>query len=164
MTAGRPCKVCAHPNRVDIDASLIAGAALTGIAANYGMSPQSLLRHRDRHIPTEAQQKAAQAVAAGESLHGAGLMLKAAALLQTAETILEDAMTSGQPETALRAIREAGRMVELCAKLTGDLDASTTINLTLAPQWVTLQTTILQALAPHPEARSAVVAALERVQ
>lgn len=109
-------------------------------------------------------QAGVEAVAAEEALHGAALLTRASGLLKTAETILADAMASGQPETALKAIREAGRMVELCAKLTGDLDEGTTINLTLAPQWITLQTTIITALAPHPEARHAVVAALGRVQ
>lgn len=106
----------------------------------------------------------AQAVAADEALHGAALLSKAASLLRTAETILGAAITGRDPTTALKAIREAGRMVELCAKLTGDLDESTTVNLVIAPQWITLQSTILMALAPHPEARSAVVAALGRVQ
>ena len=69
----------------------------------------------------------AQAVAADEALHGEALLSKAASLLRTAETILGAAITGRDPATALKAIREAGRMVELCAKLTGDLDESTTV-------------------------------------
>ena len=61
-------------------------------------------------------------------------------------------------------VREAARCLELMAKLTGDIDSSATVNLTLAPQWITLQTTILAALAQHPTARQAVVAALEGVR
>ena len=164
MATGRPCSVCTHDQRDAIDRALVSGVQPVAVSKQFDIGKQALLRHRAAHIPTPDMHAGAQAVAADEALHGAALLSKAASLLRTAETILGDAITDRDPATALKAIREAGRMVELCAKLTGDLDESTTVNLVLAPQWITLQSTILLALAPHPEARSAVVAALGRVQ
>ncbi len=49
------------------------------------------------------------------------------------------------------------------AKLSGDLDAGTTLNLTVAPAFITVQAAILTALDPFPDARRAVVRALEGV-
>lgn len=162
--AGRPCTICGHRDRAEIDRQIVAGASLPAISSNFGVTTKSLTRHRDNHVPTAAMQRGLQAVAAGEALHGAALLGKASSLLRTAEAIMSAALADQDHRTALQAIREAGRMVEICAKLTGDIDPSTTINLTLAPQWVTIQTTILAALAPHPVARQAVVAALEGVR
>jgi hypothetical protein len=46
------CTVCGHKKRRQIEAALAAGTSLRAICrANGGLSPQSLMRHRDRHVP-----------------------------------------------------------------------------------------------------------------
>lgn len=162
---GRPCTVCTHPDRAQIDGALITRAfSLRSLAARFGVSAKALERHRVGHVPTEAVRAGAQAVAADEGLRGGALMAKASNLLKTAEMLLSDAMMKDQPQTALRAIREAGRMVELCAKLSGDIEAGATVNVLVAPAFVTIRQTMLVALAGFPDARAAVVRALEGVQ
>ena len=51
-------------------------------------------------------------------------------------------------------------MIELLAKLTGELDDKPEVNIVLSPQWLTIRGAILEALEPFPEARVAVGARL----
>ncbi len=46
------------------------------------------------------------------------------------------------------------------ARLLGELQDGTTVNLLVLPAWQELRTTILMALVPYPEARAAVAMAL----
>ncbi len=45
---GKPCTVCAHPDRSAIDAALEAGHPLRRIAAAHGVSKTALHRHHHR--------------------------------------------------------------------------------------------------------------------
>lgn len=165
MATGRPCNVCTHAERAEIDRALIARTdTLPALSARFGVSVKSLDRHRNAHVPTPAMQEGAQAVVAAEAGLGAGLAQDACSLKNKALDLLRQAEEAGDLKTALMGVREAARCLELVAKLTGDLDASPTVNLVLAPQFISIQTAILAALAPHPEARRAVVAALETVR
>src|SRR3990167_1626885 len=44
---GRQCTICAHRKRADIDSALVAGAAITRLAADFGLAESSVRRHRD---------------------------------------------------------------------------------------------------------------------
>lgn len=60
-------------------------------------------------------------------------------------------------------LKTAGRLqpqIELLAKLLGELDDRPVVNITLSAEWVQIRTVLLEALTPHPEARSAVAGAL----
>lgn len=70
--------------------------------------------------------------------------------------ILERAEASGKLGTAVMAIGEARRNLELLAKLLGQLDERPTVNLLLAPEWLTVRAALLLALQPFPEARASV--------
>jgi hypothetical protein len=76
--------------------------------------------------------------------------------------ILERAEKAGELRTALSAIREVRGNLELLAKLLGELRENPTVNLVVAPQWLTLRATILQVLEPYPDARNALCVALAR--
>jgi hypothetical protein len=58
------------------------------------------------------------------------------------------------------AIREARGNLELLAKLTQQLDTRPTLNLLVAPEWLTVRAVLLEALAAYPEARAAVAGRL----
>lgn len=47
--AGRPCAVCRHTNRSEIERALESGEALRAVAARFGISSSSLHRHVHRH-------------------------------------------------------------------------------------------------------------------
>lgn len=74
--------------------------------------------------------------------------------------VLRTAESSGDLVLALRAIREARANVELLAKISGDLQDRTEVNVYASTQWIELQGRVVAALAPHPQAQIAVAEAL----
>ena len=163
MPAGRPCKVCRHPERDAIDRALVAGADVASVSRNFAVSDDALTRHRDNHIPTPEMQAGAVARAAADADHGGSLLSQVAGLRTDALRLLGKAEAAGDLRTALAGIREARECIETLAKLTGQIDAGTTVNVSVEAQILPVQVAILAALVPYPEARAAVVAALEHV-
>ena len=154
----RRCTVCAHPEREAIDAALVAGSdSLRTIAARFGVSKSSLIRHRDKHLPetlTKAQD--AQEVARADDP-----LAQLGGLRAEAHRIKGKAEKATDYRTALAGIRELVRIVELMAKVRGELAQEGTVSIVLAPEWLVLRGTILRSLAPYPDARLAVARALE---
>lgn len=161
---GRPCTICNHPERDQIDRAIVNGDNFTVLSSNFGLTRQALIRHREKHIPHPAANAAAVAIAEAETLRGATLADTASNLLGKALDLLHQAEQAGELRTALAGVREAGRCLELVAKLRGELSEGVTVNLIAAPQFLMVQSVILAALAPYPEARLAVAAALEGVR
>jgi hypothetical protein len=62
--------------------------------------------------------------------------------------------------TTLAGIRELTRIVELMAKLRGDLN-NQPVNIILNPQWVELRTRIVSTLEEFPEAKARLAEVLE---
>ena len=153
----RKCTVCAHPEREAIDAALVAGDSYRRIAAQFALSATSLRRHKKNHLP----EALARAQDAHEVAQADDLLAQVRELQERALAILTKAERSGELRVALTAIREARGCIELLGKLAGELQQEGTVNIVLAPEWLALRTTILAALAPHPDARLAVARALE---
>jgi len=81
-----------------------------------------------------------------------------------AMVILTKAETANDWRISLSAIREAKNLVELLARLMGELDDRPQINVLISPEWAEVRAVMLQALAPYPEARQALAAALSQMQ
>lgn len=160
----RTCTICSHPERDAIDAALLAGEACTQIAARYSTNEQkigrmALQRHKADHIPAAmAEAHGAAAVASADTL-----LDQVRDLQRKTLKLLAQAERAGDLRTAVSAIGQARGNLELLAKLLGELQAQPTINLLLAPEWVTVRGVLLVALAPYPEARAAVAAELARI-
>jgi hypothetical protein len=153
------CSICTHPNRTAIDAALLESRSYRDIAGQYNVSKSALERHRPHITPALAKAKEAREVADADSL-----LEQVRTLQAEASSVLDSAKESGDLQTALKAIAQARACIELLAKLTGELAAQPTINLTINPVWIETRTVILQALSGHPGARADVVTALEAVQ
>ncbi len=152
----RTCTICAHAEREAIDAALVAGEPFRNIAERSGTSPPALFRHRADHIPPAL----AQATEAAEVARADTLLGQLAELRADARRIGGKAEDAGDLKTALSGIRELVRIVELTAKLVGELDDRPVVNVLVAPEWLLVRATLLDALRPHPEARQAVAARL----
>jgi hypothetical protein len=46
----RPCTICPHPARTEIDRGLIRGEPIRRMAAVHGLGEGALRRHRDTHL------------------------------------------------------------------------------------------------------------------
>jgi hypothetical protein len=155
---GRSCSICTHPNRVEIDEAIAAGTGFRSIARSFrGISADSIGRHAVSHLPI-AVIAAAEIV---ETERAFDLIGKVHRYITHAESILADAESTGKPTLALAALDRALTCVGVLAKLTGEIDDRTTVNvLAASPEFVQLQTAILTALRPFPDALEAVKSAL----
>lgn len=155
----RKCTICEHPQVEEINKALLDGNALRNIAKQYSVSATSLYRHK-QHIPTTlAKAQEAQEVAKADTLLDQVIELRDKAL-----DILTKAEQAGDLKTALQGIKEARGCLELLAKLQGELQEGTTINILVNPQWIELRTLILKALEPYPEARLRLAQALKEAE
>lgn len=150
------CTVCAHEARDAINEALVSGTRQCELVARYGLSKHAISRHSLHHIPAKLA-KAREAMEVAEADNLLGLVLEHQA---TARRIAKDAEATGEKRTVLLAVRELLRIVELQAKLAGQLSDGPTVNVVLAPQWLEVRNAMLVALSPYPEARTAVAARL----
>ncbi len=158
---GRPCTVCAHPSRAIIDKLLVEGSANRAIARQFGVDKDAVWRHHGRHLP----QTLVKAHAASEIARADGLLARMEQLYARAEQVyIEATQQTGYRAwtTQLQSIREARETVEILAKLTGELREQAQINVFVTSEWHVVVQQIRDALAPWPEARDAVAAALRR--
>lgn len=153
------CTVCNHEQRADIDAALAGGTSDAEIGRRFGPSKDAVRRHRLAHLSAalKAVQQdretagAARAVDRIEDLYG------------KASRVLDAAEAEGKASLSLAAIKELRGLVELLAKLTGELDERPTVqvlNVAASPEWDALRGVVLGALRAYPEAGRAVALAL----
>ena len=157
------CKVCAHPERPQIDAAIASGMNNSAAATQWGLSRDSVRRHRDAHLSL-----ALAAVASQRETAGATKAVDRAEVLYTkAQAILDAAQEEGKAGLSLAALRELRGIVELLARLTGELDERPTVqvlNVTGSPEWAQVRNVLLGALAGFPEAHGSVAAALRELE
>ena len=139
---------------------LIAGVPLRTIADRFAVSKTALIRHKDAHLPPSLlKAKEAREVARADDLLSQVRDLQSRAL-----AILESAEASGEHRTALAAIAEARRNLELLGKLAGELDERPVVNVLISAEWIAIRTVLLEALMPHPQASTAVAERLVELE
>lgn len=116
-TAGR-CSVCRHPDRRALEQAHVSGATLRELAKRYGKDKSTIHKHVSEHMP-RAVREAAQAVE--ERSHGDGILGELLALRDEARRLQGLAEGKGDVRTALTAIRELVRLVELKARVMGEI-------------------------------------------
>jgi hypothetical protein len=156
---GRRCTVCVHPEVETINRMLVEGETYQTISNRFGISNQAVGRHARNHLP-KAMLKAEEVK---EVVAADNLLAEVEDLKRQAQVIKDRAEKAGDLRTALQGIRELVRIVELLAKLRGELDERPTVNVLLSPQWVLIRTTLMDALRPFPDARAAAARALLEV-
>jgi len=157
----RPCTICVRPDREQIDKDLVGGVPLRTIAkARKGITAGSLSRHRQRHVSPALAALVAAEVADD---HSRSLVEILAGHLSTVDRLLRTAEAQGSLQTALQAVREARGLIELTARMTGELDErpqTLVVNMRSTPQFRETRKIIMSALVKHPAALADVTAAL----
>ena len=153
----RSCTICEHPEREAIDRALVGETSNLSVSSLFGVSESAVRRHKANHLPAKlVMAEKAAAVAQADNLLAEVRDLQARTL-----AILEAAEETRQHRTALAAIREARSNLELLAKLLGELDDRPQVNILISAEWLELRAVIVGALDAHPDARGAVLRALE---
>jgi hypothetical protein len=170
---------CRHPERGRIDFLLATGgASLMALGVKFGLSKDSLHRHKRDHI--SAEYTAAVRLGPLQDLeelralcakHGTGIIDAMQAINAGVTSRWLVALESGSDDMLVSLTGQIRKNLELMAKLTQELmpqSTSTTtivnnsISLYEAPQYVETIAAVSLALRPYPEARKAVVAALRQ--
>ena len=152
----RHCTICDRDDRHAIDQALVGGEALRNISQRCSVSITALFRHHHSHLPQHLR----HAHAVHEVSQADQLLAKVVGLETDAKRLQGLAEDAGDLKTALQAVRELVRIIELQARLIGELDDSPTVNVLVMPEWHALRGALFQALAPYPDARAAVATAL----
>lgn len=154
----QPCSICTHPDRTAIDDAIVSGTPGRRVAITYGLGKDAPRRHRAHITPALLavleQRKLAGPTAAVDRLED--LHRRASALLDVAES-------KGDVRNAAAVIGQLRGIVELLAKLTGELDERPQVqilNVSTSAEWLQIQQLLTVALTPYPEAAQAVASSL----
>lgn len=159
MSGAHNCKTCAHPKRDQIEQAMVAGWNNGRISREFGVSVYSLNRHRHNHL-TPAIRKALET---RNERAGDAAADRLEELYRKGRRLLEKADKQDNIGHALAAIRELRGIVELLARMTGELDERPQVNvvsLAASPEWQATLQRIVTALHPYPDASQAVAQAL----
>lgn len=159
----RACTVCDHPDRVALDAGLVAGRSYRDVARQWSLSKDSVARHHRAHVSPALVRVVERKEAHRAERGPAAALARLEDLYQRAVRVLERAEAAGQTAQVLGAVREARGLVEVIAKITGELREApaVAVNVLAAPEIAALTTVLMRALAPYPDARIAAANALE---
>ena len=170
------CTVCRHDERWRIELLRAGGASLDSLAKKFDLSRDAIFRHWRKHVSDEI--KASYLVGPAKLAELAEIAAEEGASVldhfRVVRTMLLGQLcATTEAGDARAAAIVAGRLtavLEQIGKITGEVAviAQGTINVTNvaifnSPQFAKLQAKMLRALAPHPEARAAVVAALREL-
>ncbi len=159
---GRKCSICVHPKRADIEADLLSSVPFRAIAAKYSVGRAPVQRHFDNsHIAQEtAKAKEWRRIALSKDLFE-----KIEYYEHEALKILFEAKEpqEGKPllAVALSAIGRAAALLEIRAKLGGQI-RDLEVNILINPIWLDLKAQIFASLEHFPEARRAMLGAIEQ--
>src|SRR5215208_7595405 len=150
----RTCTICSHEHRDAMEDAFIAGQAKRRIASQHGVSERAVRYHMREHLPALlALARDAERAARADSL-----LDRMEALHSQTLAILD---APEDQRTALAAIAQARRNLELIGEVTKELDRARTINLELTVEWQEVKAVLVNTLASYPEAQQAVFNALE---
>lgn len=153
----RRCTICDHEARDEIDRRLSANSVISRLASEHSVSEQALLRHKANHLLPEMREKLAE----DPELRDVDVLVEMRALYGRMKGHLERVEETNNWQAIKAFHSEARADLELLAKLIGQLDERPVVNLNLSPEWLELRVAIVGALDGYPEARRAVLAALE---
>ncbi len=120
----RTCTICKHKERGQIERLLLSGEPLRNISKRVSVSVAALFRHQ-KHLPAVI----VKASEAAEVARADSLLDHLRELTAESHRIKEKAETAGDYRTALAAVRELCRIVELMARLRGELDDRAQMNI-----------------------------------
>lgn len=106
------CRVCSHKDRKKIDREIVDGANIAGLSKKYGISTNSLYRHKQEHIGGNLARRAASSL---ENHHQA-LLDRLVNMLAKAEAVVESAERDGHRGLTLKGIETMNKVLPNLAR------------------------------------------------
>jgi predicted ArsR family transcriptional regulator len=160
----RVCTICAHVERETIERAIVAQRSYRDIAGQFGVSDSAINRHLP-HVLAAIMKEREDA----QRNMAFDVLAQLKEVNDTTREILKECREAdgeGKKHNgmALFAIDRLQKQWELQAKIAGILDerAKVEINIAISAEWIAVRSVLLQALMPYPDARLAVVAALQK--
>lgn len=148
------CSICTHPQRAEIDQAILAGTPLRNIAKQYSVSATALHRHKkNSHI----EQQLVKAEEAKEIATADQLLADLVSAKERLEALGRRAETAGDLKAAIAAVRESVRIIEITAKMLGELKGDgTTVNVNIIEtQFNDFRTAVVGVMCPDCQRRLA---------
>ena len=171
------CTICRHPERIRIESARIAGVSLEALATEFGVSRDAVWRHDKSHVKADYRAALIADVPMAElakraAEEGVGLLDHLAIVRRTVLSQLLQASALNDWHAVASLSGRATEVLREIGKLTGELTkiGSITINnnqnvmVVNSPLYAEMQSTIIHALASFPDARVAVIEALQAVE
>lgn len=161
----RVCTVCASAERRAIDRALLGPDSLRTIADRHGVSKTALIRHKTAHLAGRMA-AVAERNADADVRTALDVVTELRRVNDAAKQVLRDALEAGDGGLTLQATDRILKQVETQAKLIGLLnDGSVTqIAVSVGADWPAIRAALIRALQPYPDARAAVLEALDTVE
>jgi hypothetical protein len=174
--AGRGCLVCAHKDRVRIEASRVAGCSLNSLAKKFGCSRDSIFRHCRDHLSEDQRAQYVLEVplkdlAARASEEGVSVV-EYLSIVRT--TLLREFQLAAAAHDKNATAILAGKLTEVLrvlGSITGEIlkapaisNVVNTINFTASPVFLDLQQMLIRRLAAYPEATASVLEGLRELE
>ena len=166
------CQGCNHPERMRIERFLAAGASIKGAVRKFAIDYHALRRHWRNHVSAEARAIYVAGPAAATKDELEQIIADESLGLVDHYRIVRGALYKGFSAAAELGDGNAvallaGRLHENfrdCGRLTGELQRGPLLNIQnnvlVNPDYTRAIARIVGAVAPYPEAREAVIAAL----
>ena len=165
------CQGCNHLERVRIERLLAAGASIKGAARKFAIDYHALRRHWINHVPAEARAAYIAGAGATKDQLEAIIADESLALIDHYRIVrgglYKGFGTASEIGDSSSLAMLAGRLHENlrdCGRLTGELQHGPLLNvqnnILVSPDYSKAIARIVSAVAPYPEAREAVIAAL----
>ena len=149
----KACPICISPSRAAIERDTLQLRSPTAVGRRWKLDRATVRRHRDAHMD-----RLAVVDLSGDS----STLTRVEDLLGRLEGVLGRSETQG-PTAFANVAREVPQSLELLARLRRELDERPQVAILQAPEWLQLREVVFAALAPFPQARAAVAAALQAV-
>jgi hypothetical protein len=165
--------IARHEARAQIERDLALGVPLQRIAKKYGVSKDAAWRHKKKLPPQLKQALLAGSLRPEVDLdklrisEGEGLLANLAAQRARLLLMQDWAQETEQISIAAQISAQIHRNLELVGKYLGEFaqhHVTTSVSLLVSPEYLTLRTELLRALAPFPDARKAVADALGKIE
>jgi transposase-like protein len=121
----RKCTICEDATRRRaVDRQIVLGASYRGIARQHGVSPDAVERHAASHLPASlTRSQALRDMIATDDLVG-----EIRELRLECYAILSEARTERQRPLSLAAVDRLAKLIDLLARVRGDIQSGTTVN------------------------------------
>lgn len=148
------CSICSHADRLQIEASLVAGMPLRDIAGQFDVSRNAVHRHKQN-----CMRSAIAAVQEEQIEQTAWNALTDMQWLRTeARKIYKAVFTDGDYRTSLQALGEMRKQTELFSDLLSGIEQTSQAQ--LEQEYISLCNAIFETLEAFPDARIAVARTL----